>query len=389
MNENRKPAESDSVDLMIKELADWFAAPVDPHTPDHILDEILEQITTDDSEPVSEDQPPRQAKEPPYLIDPINKPAINHHLSHLRNVMRRVNEDAQVKGQIRHLYALAPLTDWAAVQSRSKPTFRMLLQELSSEMKAVLEIAQADAYAADDESPWTINLRRYEGAQYVTYFAPWEHLSDASYRESWPWTPSTHQQGSAVSHQPPDPSFMLLFVDEGMDVTAADLHDIRLQKVRYIHSKQKAEQKEKILLSVICEVTGREEVDRNENLIQQGIDSLSCMEIVQLARERGLNISTSQILERMSVAELADTAQEIEPSGSSGSESAPMLSGVIRFAPRSADQPPWINFLIITEGSHEESELPAALLHDLNIGEESSRLVDTQHIASMIASLIK
>ncbi|MDQ0405298.1 acyl carrier protein [Streptomyces sp. NPDC000349] len=374
---------------MIKELADWFSAPVEPHTPDHILDEILEQITTDGSEPVSEDQPARQAKEQPYLIDPINKLAINHHLSHLRNVMRRVNEDAQLKGQIRHLYALAPLTDWAAVQARSKPTFRMLLQELNSEIKAVLEIAQADAYPASENSLWTINLRRYEGAQYVTYFAPWDHLSDAPYSESWPWTPSTHQQGRAVSHQPTDPSFMLLFVDEGMDVTVADLHDIRMQKVRRFHSKQKAEQKEQVLLSVIREVTGQEEVDLNKDLLQLGIDSLSCMEIVQLARERGLKLSASQILERSSVADLADMAQEIEPIGSPGSESALLLSGVSRFARRSAAQPPWINFLIITEGSHEESQLPAALLHDLNIGEESSRMVATQHIASMIASLIK
>ncbi|MEU6570430.1 acyl carrier protein [Streptomyces parvulus] len=388
MNENRKPAESDSVDLVIRELADWFATPVEPRTPDHILDEILEKITTGDSEPASEDQPVRQAREHPYLINPINKAALNHRLSHLRNLMRRVNEDAQLKGQIRNLHTLAPLTDWTAVHPRNKPTFRMLLQELDSEVKAVLEIAQADTYPARNNSPWTINLMPYEDAQYVTYFAPWGHLPDASYREIWPWALSAHQQGGAASHQPPRHSFMLFFVDESMSVTVADLHDIRLQKVRHIHSKQKTEQKKEVLLSVIREVTGREEVDLNNDLIQLGIDSLSCMEIVQLARERGLKLSASQILARISIADLADAAQEIEPNDSPRSESA-LLSGLSRFATRSAGQPPWINFIIITEGGHEESELPASLLHDLNIGEKSSKMAATQHIASVITSLIQ
>lgn len=338
MNDNRKPAESDSVDHMLKELADWFTTPVAPHTPDHVLDEILERITTDDSETVSEE------------------PGIDHRLSHLRDLMRRVNEDMRLRSRKRHVYPLAPLTDWTTVRPTGEPIFRMLLQEIDSEAKAVLEIARAGAHPAHDSVPWAVSLKRYADTRDVAYAAPWERLLDAV--------------DARLA-----PGFVLLFVDEGMNVTAAELHDMGLQKVRSLHGEQRAARKEEILLSVIREVLGREEVAPQDDLLQLGVDSVLCAQIAQAAKQRGLKIPVSLFMQSMSVAELAGAAQETEPDRSSGGESGVLLGGLSRFATPSAARPPSMNFLVLAAGSF--------------LDEEPSRPAAAQSVASVIASLIK
>ncbi len=66
---------------------------------------------------------------------------------------------------------------------------------------------------------------------------------------------------------------------------------------------------EKCLSAIWCQVLGQDHVSRNDNFFALGGDSILCIQVVSRARQQGLTVSTKQLFEYQTIADLAPVVQ--------------------------------------------------------------------------------
>ncbi|MEU3552544.1 acyl carrier protein [Streptomyces longwoodensis] len=396
MSNNKKPARPNSVDSMVAGLGDWFLAPVEPRTPDDVLDEILHRIT---GEPLTENAAnddfataSRQAFAPMnYEADVVRgdiyvnevRRAVRAELISLRQEHSAVLEDAFTLTGRQNDFTfstLTALTDWMPINQR-RPAYRMLFKETNSDIRAVLEIARSDTHVAHNEWPWVVNLKRYEDTR---------GLSGQS--EGWRQQPTTsasdHAAPSLAAHQlgvtAVDSGHVLVLVDRQARHANAGLGSMGNHgKDDRDNGQVENATKRSIISAVVCEVLDIEDAgfDLGVKFVELGGDSLSCVEVAVLAAQRGLKVTYSQVLQSNTIAELAESAEFIEPAESK--ETVNPSSRVSRFVTRSTAQPPNISTLIVAEGDSESIGMPLDSRNFTGAEEEVHRVAD------LIASLMR
>ena len=113
---------------------------------------------------------------------------------------------------------------------------------------------------------------------------------------------------------------------------------------------------EVVLVSIWSEILKAPEVGVNDNFFALGGDSIRSLQVVGLARERGLNVSLQQMLQHQTIRELAAELQRQEPDGTVASEVTPfsMLSEADR-----------ANLPVDLEDAYQLSMLQAGMLYHM------------------------